>query len=54
MPRVDSSSEAPSDLRKSISFFPSGGNHYRPGCTHPSFEAASPESEGVSWRSIES
>jgi hypothetical protein len=30
-----------------------GGNHYRPGCTHPFSEAASPEYEGVSWRSIE-
>jgi hypothetical protein len=54
MPRVDSSSEDPSHLRKPISFFPYLAEIIiGPGCTHPFSEAASPESEGVSWRSIE-
>jgi hypothetical protein len=46
MPRVDSSSEAPSHLRKPIIFPFFGGSHCQPGCTHPFSEAASPESGG--------
>jgi hypothetical protein len=48
MPRVNSSSEAPSHLRTCMlpPFF--GGNHYQPGYTHPSFEEASPGFVGAS------
>jgi hypothetical protein len=49
MPRVDSSFEAPSHFKKIYRLFPfSGGNHYQPGCIHPSSKEASPGSEGVS------
>jgi hypothetical protein len=54
MPRVDSSSEAPSHLRESVSFLPSLAEVIViPDVLIHFSEAASPESGGPSWQSIE-